>query len=184
MSPPAWRDRYARRAGDDRLLTTQVARSSLNLIIGRDGWQLLAAVDHADTPHWVREVPAVAISRRVWMQNYWWDGMQLHWRDATRTIYPRQRGSPAHPTALTRITPASTPPSGWAIKCISRKRARVICRISSRMSKPPAARWLTARRHPRSTPRCSSGAYCPAPISWAPAFRTPNSSSRVRPSTV
>jgi transposase len=52
------------------------------LTIGRDGWQLLSVVDHADTPRWVCEVPAVAILRRVWMQNYWWDGTQLHWRDA------------------------------------------------------------------------------------------------------
>jgi transposase len=82
MSPLEWRDRYARRAEDDRLPTTQAARTALTLIIGRDGWQLLAAVDHADTPRWVREVPAVAILRRVWMQNFWWDGTQLHWRDA------------------------------------------------------------------------------------------------------
>jgi transposase len=27
-------------------------------------------------------VPAVAVLRRVWMQNYWWDGAQLHWREA------------------------------------------------------------------------------------------------------
>jgi transposase len=81
VSPPAWRDRYARRAEDDRLPTTQAARTALTLTIGRDGWQLLAAVNHAETPRWVREVPAVAILRRVWMQNYWWDGTQLRWRD-------------------------------------------------------------------------------------------------------
>jgi transposase len=82
VSPPEWRDRYARRAEDDRLPTTQAARTALTLTIGCDGWQLLAAVDHADTPRWVREVPAVAILRRVWMQNYWWDGTQLRWREA------------------------------------------------------------------------------------------------------
>jgi transposase len=82
VSPPAWRDRYARRAEDDRLPTTQAARTALTLTIGCDGWQLLAAVDHADTPRWVREVPAVAILRRVWIQNYCWDGTQLRWRDA------------------------------------------------------------------------------------------------------
>jgi transposase len=27
-------------------------------------------------------VPAVALLRRVWLQNYWWDGTQLHWREA------------------------------------------------------------------------------------------------------
>jgi transposase len=82
VSPPEWRDRYARRAEDDRLPTTQAARTALTLTTGGDGWQLLAAVDHPDTPHWIREVPAVAVLRRVWMQNYWWDGTQLRWRDA------------------------------------------------------------------------------------------------------
>jgi transposase len=82
VSPPEWRDRYARRAEDDRLPTTQAARTVLTLTIGCDGWRLLAAIDHVDTPPWVREVPAVMILRRVWIQNYWWDGTQLHWREA------------------------------------------------------------------------------------------------------
>jgi transposase len=82
VSPPAWRDRYARRAEDERLPATQTARTALILTIGCDGWQLLAAVDHADAPRWVREVPAVAVLRRVWMQNYWRDGSQLRWREA------------------------------------------------------------------------------------------------------
>ena len=82
VSHPDWRDRYTRRAEDDRLPTTQAARVALTLTIGTDDWQLLSAVDHPDTPPWLREVPAVAILRRVWMQNYWWDGTQLQWREA------------------------------------------------------------------------------------------------------
>jgi transposase len=82
VSPPAWWDRYARRAEDDRLPSPQPARTALTLTIGHDGWQLLAAIDHADAPPWLREVPAVALLRRVWLQNYWWDGTQLHWREA------------------------------------------------------------------------------------------------------
>jgi transposase len=82
VSHPDWRDRYTRRAEDDRLPTTHAARAALTLTIGHDGWRLLAAIDHADTPPWLRQVPAVAILRRVWMQNYWWDGTQLQWREA------------------------------------------------------------------------------------------------------
>jgi transposase len=78
VSPPAWRACYARRAEDDRVPTTPAARTSLILTLGCDGWQLLAAIDHADTPRWVREVPAVAVLRQVSGQNYWWDGTQ--WR--------------------------------------------------------------------------------------------------------
>jgi transposase len=43
---------------------------------------LLGAIDHVDAPLWLREVPAVAILRRVWMQNYLWDGTRLQWREA------------------------------------------------------------------------------------------------------
>jgi transposase len=81
-SHPDWQDRYARRAEDDRLPTTHAARAALALTIGHDGRQLLSAVDHAEAPPWLRELPAVAILRRVWIQNYQWDGTQLHWREA------------------------------------------------------------------------------------------------------
>jgi transposase len=73
-SHPDWKDRDARRAEDDRLPTTQVARAALALAIGHDGRQLLSAVDQAEAPPWLRESPAVAILRRVWIQNYQWDG--------------------------------------------------------------------------------------------------------------
>jgi transposase len=82
VSPPEWRDRYARRAKDDRLPTTQTARAALTLTIGNDGRRLLAAVDHPDAPPWLRELPAVTILRWVWIQNYWWDGTQLQWHEA------------------------------------------------------------------------------------------------------
>jgi transposase len=82
VSPPDGRGRYARRAEDDRLPTTQAARAALTRTIGHDGWRLLAAIAQADAPPWLREGPAVAILRQGWRQNYWWDGAQLHWREA------------------------------------------------------------------------------------------------------
>jgi transposase len=97
---PEWQGRYARRAEDDRLPTTQAARAALALTIGHDGWRLLAAIDHPEAPSWLREVPAVAILRRVWIQNYWWDGTQLRWREADN-IPPAARfiSSPYDPEA-------------------------------------------------------------------------------------
>jgi Transposase DDE domain len=61
---------------------------------------LLAAVDHPEAQPWLREVPAVAILRRVWIQNYWWDGPQLRWREADN-IPPAARfiSSPDDPEA-------------------------------------------------------------------------------------
>jgi transposase len=43
---------------------------------------VLAAVDHAAAPPWLREIPAVVTLRRVWIQHYLWDGTQLQWREA------------------------------------------------------------------------------------------------------
>jgi transposase len=80
VSQPAWSERYARRAEDDRLPNKQAARETLAITIGNDGWRLLTAVYHVDAPTWLREVPAVAILRRMWIQNYQWDGSQLCWR--------------------------------------------------------------------------------------------------------
>ncbi len=100
VSPPDWKDRYTRRAEDDRLPTTQTARAALTLTIGNDGRRLLSTVDHLEAPLWLREVPAVAILRRVWIQNYWWDGTQLRWREADN-IPPAARfiSSPYDPEA-------------------------------------------------------------------------------------
>jgi transposase len=100
VSPPDWRGRSARRAEDDRLPTTQAARAALALTIGRDGWQLLAAIDHPNAPPWLRQAPATATLRRVWLQNYWWDGTQLCWREADN-IPPATQfiSSPYDPTA-------------------------------------------------------------------------------------
>ena len=43
---------------------------------------MLTAVDHAAAPPWLREIPAIVILHRVWIQNYLWDGTQRRWRDA------------------------------------------------------------------------------------------------------
>ena len=49
-------------------------------LIGRDGSNLLTALSPADAPAWLREIPAVEILRRIWVQNYVWVEEQLHWR--------------------------------------------------------------------------------------------------------
>jgi transposase len=40
----------------------------------------LAHIYTADAPAWLREIPAVEILRRIWIQNYVWVEGQLHWR--------------------------------------------------------------------------------------------------------
>jgi transposase len=82
VSQPDWQDRYTQRAEDDRLPTIQTAPAALTLTIGHDGGRWRSAVDHPDAPPWLREIPAVAIRRRVWSQTHWWEGAQLRWREA------------------------------------------------------------------------------------------------------
>jgi transposase len=82
VSHPDGRDRDTRRAEDDRLPTTRTARAALALTMRHDGWRLLAALAHPDAPLWLREVPAVAIRRRVWSHNDLGDGTQRQWREA------------------------------------------------------------------------------------------------------
>jgi len=50
-------------------------------LIGRDGSHLLADSDEASAPPFLREIPAVQILRRIWIQNDVWVEGQLHWRD-------------------------------------------------------------------------------------------------------
>jgi transposase len=50
-------------------------------LIGRDGSHLLADLDEASAPPFLREIPAVQLLRRIWIQNSVWVEGQLHWRD-------------------------------------------------------------------------------------------------------
>ena len=51
--------------------------------IGRDGLQLLHALYHATTPHWLREMPIVDILRQTWVYQYYTDEQgHLRWRTA------------------------------------------------------------------------------------------------------
>jgi len=67
---PDWVERYQGRTDEVRLPKSKEAQLELGETIGADGYLLLGAVYRADAPHWLREVPAVDILRRVWLQNY------------------------------------------------------------------------------------------------------------------
>jgi transposase len=79
-SDPEWLDRYGHRIEESRLPQSQEDRQAVAELIGRDGSTLLADVYAVDVPAWLREIPAVQILRRIWIQNYVWVEGQLHWR--------------------------------------------------------------------------------------------------------
>jgi transposase len=70
-----------RRVEDERLPTKQAARDALALQTGQDGTTLLATIFSEKAPAWLREVPAIDVLRRVWLQNYLWQDEQLCWRE-------------------------------------------------------------------------------------------------------
>jgi transposase len=78
----AWFDRYSRRTENYRLPKLDSEREELGRTIGKDGSALLDAIYHSSTPEWLRQVPAVEILRRVWLQQFYAPGEdgQIQWR--------------------------------------------------------------------------------------------------------
>ncbi len=65
---PEWYERYGRRMENYRFPQAEAERSELGATIGRDGIQLLQAVDIATALPWLRDLPAILTRRRVWIE--------------------------------------------------------------------------------------------------------------------
>lgn len=83
FSEAQWVERYGHRIEESRLPKSEAGRLALAQQIGADGQKVLTAC--FETPHldWLRELPAIQVLRRIWVQNYFFeeDG-QLRWREA------------------------------------------------------------------------------------------------------
>jgi len=79
--PAAWFDRYGQRFQDYRLPAGKDARTALAEQIGADGRTLLAAIYDPTAPAWLREVPAVQVLWRCWLQQFH-AGDPVRWRAA------------------------------------------------------------------------------------------------------
>jgi transposase len=79
-SDPEWVDRYGHRIEESRLPRSQQDRQAVAELIGQDGSNLLADLYAADAPRLLREIPAVQILQRIWIQNYVWIEGQIRWR--------------------------------------------------------------------------------------------------------
>lgn len=88
QSPPEWVDRYARRAEEARLPTSKEERAAYADLVGRDGAAVLAALYHRKAPLWLREVPAVQLLRRVWVQQYYTTRKGIRWRTEVDGVPP------------------------------------------------------------------------------------------------
>jgi transposase len=65
-----WRERYGRRIEEYRLPKGQAERQAFVTAVGDDGLALLAALDAPQTPTALRELPATALLRRIWDQQF------------------------------------------------------------------------------------------------------------------
>jgi transposase len=81
---PDWFDRYSRRIEEYRLPKGDTARAAYASTIGTDGANLLAAIYAPTAPAWLRQIPAVELLRRMWVQQFYAPDAagQIHWRKA------------------------------------------------------------------------------------------------------
>jgi transposase len=70
LAPPEWFERYGRRIEEYRLPRGNEARQEYVATVGADGMRLLEAVDAPTAPPALRQLPAVEILRRAWVQQY------------------------------------------------------------------------------------------------------------------
>jgi transposase len=80
---PAWVERYSHRVEEYRLPKSKEARAALATTIGADGRCLLTALDAPTTPAHLRHLPAVAVLRAVWVQQFYAPDAEgtVRWRD-------------------------------------------------------------------------------------------------------
>lgn len=98
--PRDWFDRYAVRFEEYRLPQEATKRQALATTIGVEGCQLLAWLDLSTTPDLLRQIPAIAILRQVWAQQYEITVDRISWRaDADLPPAAQRLVSPYDPDA-------------------------------------------------------------------------------------
>jgi transposase len=93
----SWQEVYGQRIDGWRLPASEAKRKELAARYGADGCHLLEAVRSPGAPGWLRELPAVEVLRRIWVQQYI--------RDEQGRVIRREAGLCGHglPPGRTRI---------------------------------------------------------------------------------
>lgn len=68
---PSWQQVYGARIDTLRLPESQTKRQALMVDYGKDGYHLLEQIHRPDAPSWLRELPAVAALRGIWIQQFY-----------------------------------------------------------------------------------------------------------------
>ena len=107
-----WGLRYGRRIDSWRLPTAEAKRAELATAYGQDGFWLLAAVYAADTPGWLRELPAVEVLRVVLVQNY----TRTITSDGREVVRRREADPDGLPPGRLRLTSPYDTDARWGVK--------------------------------------------------------------------
>ena len=70
FAPLEWYERYGKRIEDVRLPRDQADREAYAQMVGEDGFHFLEAVEAAEAPKEVRELPVLESLRRTWQRHY------------------------------------------------------------------------------------------------------------------
>jgi transposase len=70
VAPLAWYERYGKRIEETRLPREPAQRDAYGQTVGEDGYILLDALEGADVPEGLRELPRIATLRQLWHHHY------------------------------------------------------------------------------------------------------------------
>ncbi|MFF7995898.1 IS1182 family transposase [Kitasatospora xanthocidica] len=105
-----WVKRYGSRIDSYRFPKGDNVRQEWAEQVGRDGFVLLEAAHAAGAPLWLREIPAVQVLRRAWIEQYHRDDKGVRWREGEDLPPGRLRlASPYDPGARYSVKRGS----GW-----------------------------------------------------------------------
>ena len=113
--PPEWFDRHAARVEEARLPKGQEARYAHAEVIGGDGYRLLEDLRRDAASHWLGQVPAVEVPRRVWLTQFYVDNGRVRWRTAADLVPAGQRINTPHDAGATFGNKRSTPWTGYKV---------------------------------------------------------------------
>lgn len=77
---PEWFDRYGKRMQEYHLPKEEQERLAIAETIGQDGIHLLSAIYSESAPSELKLIRAVEVLRQVWVQQFYQENDQVHWR--------------------------------------------------------------------------------------------------------
>ncbi|MEW9513681.1 IS1182 family transposase [Streptomyces bacillaris] len=110
-----WFKRYSYRVEDSRLPQSRTERIERGNEIGSDGMRLLQAVFHPATHGWLRQIPAVEMLRRTWVQEFEVEDEIVRWRHPKNIPPAGQRVVSPYDSVARSGSKRDTDWQGWKV---------------------------------------------------------------------